>query len=74
MITSSHDTCSLKCMFNVQLSVNCVYSGFRQAKLENGHSGQKDKFTVNDFPIKLPATLLAECTIEISNKPSKNSM
>jgi len=61
-------------MFNVQLSVNCVYLGFRQTKLENGHFRRKDISTVNDFPIKLPATLLAECTIEISNKPSNNSM
>lgn len=61
-------------MFNVQLSVNCVYSDFRQVKSVNGHTGRKGIFAVNDFPIKLPATLLAECTIEITNKPNKNSM
>jgi len=61
-------------MFDVQLSVNYVYLGFRQVKSENGHSGRKGIFAVNDFPIKLPATLLAECTIEISNKPNKSSM
>ena len=61
-------------MLNVQLSVNCVYSDFRQVKSVNGHSGRKGILAVNDFPIKLPATLLAECTIEISNKPDKNSM
>jgi hypothetical protein len=30
------------------------------------------KGAINNFPIKLPATLLAECTVEISNLPKNN--
>ncbi|CAH1737695.1 zinc finger and SCAN domain-containing protein 12-like [Aphis gossypii] len=76
MATISSMSKSMKRALESETTIIPIYknSNFKQAKLENGHSGQKDVFTVNDFPIKLPATLLAECTIEISNKPSKNSI
>lgn len=48
--------------------------GFRPVKIENGNSGLLGKRSLKDFPIKLPATLLAECTVEISNIPNKNPL
>lgn len=55
-------TCEL-CLFN-----------FRQTKVGNGNPRLTGKSATNDFTIKWPATLLAECTVEISNTPNKTPL
>lgn len=54
--------------------INVHFFDFRQAKLGNGNYGRMGKGVMNNFPIKLPATLLAECTVEISNVPKTNTL
>ncbi|XP_050543811.1 zinc finger protein 99-like [Daktulosphaira vitifoliae] len=63
---------SMKRTLESETTIIPIYSNSKQAKLINVSSVHEEHDATNDFPIKLPATLLAECTVEISNMPNKS--